>query len=220
MADDFQQTVNLRDKDKKEVKKPVFSERQPSWPKAKKLASQDYGQSKRARQIDQVYDKEVDEEIARPDLRKISKPKIRQTNESIYKRIIFILAFVIIGLTVYSLFFMGGKKGEPTPDATEEIQWYAVKLITDEVYYGQINDTTADPVVISNVYYNYDQLQKEASEDSELEKSDSGNLRLVKRGKETHGPEGTMNIVRTQVVYMEPLKEDSKVLKAILDYEQ
>jgi hypothetical protein len=220
MTDDFQQTVNLRDRAKKGVKKPAFSERQPALPKAKKQVSQDYGKSKRARQIDQVYDKKIDEEIDRQDLQKISKPKIRQVNESIYKRIIFILAFVIIGLTVYSLFFMGGRRSEPAADITAELKWYAVKLITDEVYYGQINDIAADPVVISNVYYDYDQLQKDASADSVQEKSESANLRLVKRGKETHGPEGTMNIVRSQVVYMEPLKEDSKVLKAILDYER
>ncbi|MFH0923104.1 MAG: hypothetical protein V1825_00025, partial [Candidatus Falkowbacteria bacterium] len=50
--------------------------------------------------------------------------------------------------------------------------------------------------------------------------SETGSIRLVKRGKETHGPSGVMNIVRAQVVYMEPLDEESKVLKAILNYEK
>jgi len=47
----------------------------------------------------------------------------------------------------------------------------------------------------------------------------AGNLRLVKKGKETYGPSGVMEVVRSNVVYMDILKEDSKVLKAILDYE-
>jgi hypothetical protein len=71
--------------------------------------------------------------------------------------------------------------------------------------------------VIENVYYDYDQLNPAAKEE---ERSDTSSLRLVKRGKETHGPVGTMNIVRAQIVYMEPLANDSKVLKAILDYEK
>jgi hypothetical protein len=52
------------------------------------------------------------------------------------------------------------------------------------------------------------------------DKKENANLRLVKRGKEVHGPDGTLSVVRAQVVYMEPMKEDSKVLKAILEYEK
>ena len=69
-------------------------------------------------------------------------------------------------------------------------------------------------MIIENVYYNYDQ-QKGTKTIEE-----TGSLRLVKRGQETHGPEGIMNIVRLQVLYMEPLKKDSKVLEAILNYEK
>jgi hypothetical protein len=87
--------------------------------------------------------------------------------------------------------------------------------VNDQTYYGQVEDKASDPVVVKNVYYNYDQLNKEA------EPADaSGNLRLVKRGKEAHGPDGSMEIIRGQVIFIEPLKEDSKVLKAILDYEK
>ena len=45
-------------------------------------------------------------------------------------------------------------------------------------------------------------------------------LRLVKRGKEAQGGDGSMAVVRAHVVSLEPLADDSKVLKAILDYEQ
>lgn len=98
--------------------------------------------------------------------------------------------------------------------------WYAVKLVNGESYYGEVDDTAADPVVIKSVYYDYDYDQINGSSTSTEKKVEGANLRLVKRGKEAHGPNGAMEIVRAQVLLFEPLKEDSKVLKAILDYEK
>lgn len=208
MTEDFQKTVNLREKMKKksqpESKPPIVHRKV----------------KRRAEEIDQVYNSEVEDKITKPDLRKITRPEVRRVNEPIFKRIIIIVAFIVIGLAVYGLFFRGDSNG-PATDTVAQPKWYAVKLVTGEVYYGQISDIAADPIIISSVYYNYDQLSPSTSPEQENEKKkETGSLRLVKRGKETHGPEGTMNIVRSQVIYMEPLKEDSKVLKAILDYER
>lgn len=92
--------------------------------------------------------------------------------------------------------------------------WYSIKLVDGEIFYGQIEDISSDPVVMKNTYYNYDQIK--AGEDI----SETGNIRLVKRGQETHGPTGDVNIIRSQILFVEPLGDDSKVLKAILDYEK
>lgn len=89
--------------------------------------------------------------------------------------------------------------------------WYAIKLVNNEMYFGQVADIKADPLAIKNVYYNYQ---------GKDETDQSSNLRLVKRGKESYGPSGEMLVVRSQVVYIEPLKNNSKVLEAILDYEK
>jgi hypothetical protein len=41
-------------------------------------------------------------------------------------------------------------------DADKKIlNWYAIKLTTGEIYYGEIEDEKANPVVINNVYYNF-----------------------------------------------------------------
>lgn len=154
------------------------------------------------------------------DLRKISRPKAGWINEKLMKQIVFALAFVIVAAMIYWLFF-AGKGGEANPPKAEEKKWYAVELVGGEMFFGQIADTSADPVVLENVYYDYDQIKKDnLGGEQAQEKSESANLRLVKRGKETHGPSGEMEIVRTQVVFMEPLAENSKVLKAILEYEK
>jgi len=166
------------------------------------------GDSKFTKQIDRVYDNSGRE---RKELQKISRPLERRINEPIFKRIIILLAIILISFVIYFLFF---NKNNEANDA-DSLNWYSVKLVDGEIFYGQIKDITSDPIVINNVYYNYDQ-QKENN--NEVNKTDS--LRLVKRGKETHGPDGTLNVVRMQILYMEPLKSDSKVLEAILNYEK
>jgi hypothetical protein len=167
----------------------------------------------RAKAIDQVYN---DQSEVETDLKKINRPKVREVNETWFRRGVLLLALVVVSLVVYGLFFRsdGGQKTS-APTAEQSGRWYMVKLVDGEIFYGQISDTAADPVVIKNVYYDYDQLKGEKKEENP-----TGSLRLVKRGKETHGPSGEIEIVRTQVLFMEPLREDSKVLKAIREYEK
>jgi hypothetical protein len=122
------------------------------------------------------------------------------------------LAIVLIFSSVYFFFL---KSNTPRQYLGKNIDWYAVKLSNGETFYGQMLNTSSDPIVMSNVYYDYDQQRGEKDKNQE-----SNTLRLVKRGGETYGPDGTIEIVRSQVVYMEPMKKDSRVLEAILNYEK
>ncbi len=192
MTDNFKETVNLKE----------------SGRLSQNARSPRVGSSRFAEQIDHIYG---DKARGKRELQKISRPIERKINEPIFKRIIILLAIILIGLVVYFLFF---NKNNEANDANS-LNWYSVKLVDGEIFYGQIKDIASDPVIIKNVYYNYDQ-QKDGSD--EVNATDS--LRLVKRGKETHGPDGTLNVVRMQILYMEPLKKDSKVLEAILNYEK
>ena len=225
MSDDFKQTVDLKKSFKRagavnrEADKNKPSARAPRpaasfEPKKRTLVSRsiEYGKSKQAKKLDRVYNDAENKEF---DYKKISRPEAKRINEKTYKRIIITLAAILATALVYGLFLRNHNSDKLNTAVNNQPVWYAVKLINNEIYYGQITDITADPIVIKNVYYDYDQLEKDANK-----KAETNNLRLVKRGKETHGPEGTMDIVRSQVVYMEPLSQDSKVLKAILDYEK
>ena len=152
-------------------------------------------------------------------LKKIDRPAVKRGYGGLARGAVLILAALVLGLVAYKLFFAQGQTSKVAQS------WYAVKLVDGEIFYGQIMDIKADPVVINNVYYDYDQAKakeagKTAEETGPPRLGETGNLRLVKRGKETHGPDGSLNVVRSQVLFMEPLKADSKVLKAILEYEK
>ncbi|MDO9399599.1 MAG: hypothetical protein Q7T79_02865 [bacterium] len=192
MSSGFQQTVNLKEQ--------VEQQRKES-------------QRQSLEKIEHVFGRTADDGI-KEELQKINKPvkKEIKSNSGLMQIVVFILVFLIIGFTVYNLFFENKTIFEKT---IKTQSWYAVKLVNNETFYGQIKDTKADPIVMDNVYYNYDQ-----GKDDKKEIAETTNLRLVKRGKETHGPVGTMDLVRSQVLFMEPLKTDSKVLQAILGYEK
>lgn len=163
-----------------------------------------------AEELEKIFTAEA---AKKNNLQTISRPKIIEPREGLIKTAVLILAFLLIIATVYFLFFR-------TKGGAADIKaraWYAVKLVDGEIFYGQIADTKADPIAIANVYYNYDQSKEK---DPAKAIPETGNIRLVKRGQETHGPSGSMDVVRSQVLFMEPLKADSKVLKAILDYEK
>lgn len=121
-----------------------------------------------------------------------------------------ILIFLVIFLVVFFAYSYFTKKN---PQNTENLEkWYALKLSNGEIFYGQIQNLNSDPILIKNVYYDIDQAQK--SENKEK------NIRLIKRGKEAYGPDGSMNIVRSQVLYIEPMSDNSGVLSAIMDNEK
>ncbi|MCK5510370.1 hypothetical protein KAI65_02405 [Candidatus Parcubacteria bacterium] len=173
--------------------------------------------SSKAEAIDQVFNDNDEED--KQDFQKINRPENNNGNgkNAIYKQIIFVLLVIIICLGVY-LFVNRGNEIEFAKNESGQNLWYLVKLTNGEFYYGQIKDTGADPVVLKNVYYNYDQINSEQNVAGE--KKESENLILVKRAQEIHGIDNSMNIVRTQVFSMEILLENNKALKAILDHEK
>ena len=193
MKNDFQQIVDL----KKEKNKNDNLETEPIFEKTIK---------KDSNKIRKTYNTKN----TKQDLQKISQPINNSKTENIYKKFVFILAFALICVVVYFLFFNNLKNNNIEKIAENKTNnWYSIELSNNETYYGQIEDIKADPIIVKNVYYNYDQSNKEENKNN--------NLRLIKKGKETYGPDGTMNIVRSHVLYMEPLSADSKVLQAILN---
>lgn len=195
----FQKTVNLKDS-KTTNFSLAGSGNIPARPRSVK--------SDKDESIDKVY---RDGE----DLYKINKIE-KRSELGVYKKIAIVLFLLLVCFLVYSLAIKDNKNTTEKEEAVlKKSGWYSVKLVTGEVFFGRIVNESADPIVLESVYYNYDQIKDGEDQDSEI-----GNLRLVKRGKETHGPDGTMEIYREKILYKEPLSEASKVLQAILNYEK
>ncbi len=193
MDNNFQQTVNLKEK----------MERQRKMAEKKAMGA-----------IERIYQPE-DEAATKKELQQISRPQQKQFDPMRW-RFIIILALTLVIVMVSWLFL---KPKIAFLNFSKNKSWYAVTLKTnEEMYYGQISNIKANPIELNNVYYNYDQINKDASKDEAT--TETGTLRLVKRGKETYGPSGSMLIYQAEIKTVDLLAKDSKVLKAILDYEK
>jgi len=198
---DFQKTVDLSEK--------MAIQNGQSLDEPKKRVLRKKKTVKRAEAIDEVFKDDSNE------MHQISRPTKSESDDGFYKKVSTILFFLLLVVVVYFVFFSDNKKTNDMMVGENQPGWYAVELVSGEMYYGFIDNFYTDPVNVSRVYYDYDQIDKEKKVS---DKSDA--IRLVKKGKETYGPSGTMYIYQIQIKEVNELKDDSKVLRAILDYEK
>lgn len=211
---DFKPTVDLRQntQPKPEPFRPAARPEpsQPARPQPQPAPTPKRAETKALPKELEVEDKQ--------EFQRINRPAYKPTGRRDWKALFIVIAVFLVASSYYWFVY------RPRAAAPKETpaKWYMVKLTDSETFYGSIGNTSADPVVINNVYYDYDQLQKKenGTTTATADSGQTGSIRLVKRGKETHGPDGSLSVVRSQVLYMEPLAADSKVLKAIEEYEK
>ncbi len=119
---------------------------------------------------------------------------------------LILIAFVLIMLPKWfggSFSSLFSHEDEVVIDTTS---YYAVFLANGQVYFGNMLDNNSLEIVLRNVYY----IQSGSTPTS--------GINLVKLGTEIHGPESEMYINRSQVLFYEKLKADSKVVQSIESY--
>ena len=87
-------------------------------------------------------------------------------------------------------------------DFIDSSTYQAVFLTNDQIYFGNLKNTSSDYLILSDVYY--------------VKIDQSGSGQLVKLGLgEPHGPKDEMIINQDQVIFWENLKPDSTVVQKI-----
>jgi hypothetical protein len=94
--------------------------------------------------------------------------------------------------------------------------YQAVFLDNGQVYFGRLQDRDGEFYRLTDVYY-LEYRQNPQAGEAQAAPSD---VSLVKLGGEAHGPEDFMDINREHILFIEDLKGDSKVAKAIADYQK
>lgn len=90
----------------------------------------------------------------------------------------------------------------------------AVFLDNGQVYFGFIANEETKTVSLKDIYY----LQVNQDLQDGKTKETNQNLSLVKLGNELHGPVDLMHINRDHILFVEDMKDDSQVNKAIADF--
>lgn len=88
--------------------------------------------------------------------------------------------------------------------------WKAVFLTSGQVYYGKLDRAQGQFYKLEDVYY----IRVNQAQDDKTKPPD---LTLIKLGNEIHGPEDAIYLNRDHILYIEDLKEDGQVVKAIAD---
>ncbi len=100
------------------------------------------------------------------------------------------------------------------PSYVDPGKYQAVFLQNGEFYFGKVKGIDDKNIVLTNVFY----VQKANA--AEATKENEANLQLIKLGNEVHGPDDQMVINRDQVLYVENLKPEAKVVDSINKYYQ
>jgi hypothetical protein len=124
-------------------------------------------------------------------------------------RRIFVMLLVLIGLIllvmiVRTQLFRAGISTLLAPGVAEVVDrdaYQAVFLTNGSTYFGKLQEQGDGWFLLTDVFY--------------LSASDETGTQLIKRGSEPQGPKEPMIIPRTQVLFIENLREDSDVVATI-----
>ncbi len=90
--------------------------------------------------------------------------------------------------------------------------YQAVFLTNGQVYFGKLYKENSRYPTLLDVYY----LQvTQPPQPIQAGETPPTNINLVKLGGELHGPQDEMRISKSQILFIEDLKSDSRVLEAI-----
>lgn len=98
----------------------------------------------------------------------------------------------------------------------------AVFLTNGQVYFGKLADSGGRYITLNNIYYLQVTPVLQTGTEGQPgagQQQNQQQLSLVKLGNELHGPVDEMHINRDQILFVEDLKEDGRVVQAIKDYE-
>lgn len=157
------------------------------------------------------------------------KPKKKSHPKSLlFTIILMIVAAVLLAVTlVYSAFFT---KKKTAPIILDSNKYYAVFLTNGQVYFGHLSNYNTDSPLLTDIYYlqrspsseqSSVELGKETGQPQGQEAQSNENqnkFSLIKLGKELHGPEDAMLLNKKHILFIEELKDDGQVVKAIKDF--
>lgn len=123
-----------------------------------------------------------------------------------------VYGIIIIGLIIGT--YLVWRPASSVSFASDSYQ--AVFLSNNQVYFGKLSKLDSKYPVLTDVYY----IQAFAAQDLSNSAKAGNQLQLVKLGSELHQPQNVMYLNRSQILFIEPLKSDSQIVKSISDFEK
>lgn len=119
-----------------------------------------------------------------------------------------VLFWVIGGVAIWLAFSVFNVTSSGNFPVVSASQWQAVFLTNNQVYFGKLVNYDNAYVTLTHVYY--------LRTASDLDQGGGASLNLIKLGGELHGPEDSMYIPKSTVLFWENMKPTSQVVQTIL----
>lgn len=136
-----------------------------------------------------------------------------EAKKGVASKVIIVIVIVAIAIAGFMFF----RKGRGSAGVVDSTKYQAVFLTNGQTYFGKVSNEKSAYVSLSDVYYlvlkRPLQNQNKDGEDQVQDQS-KPEYSLIKLGKEMHGPT-SMSISKDQILFIENLADDSKVVSAI-----
>lgn len=139
--------------------------------------------------------------------------------------VVLVLLLVLAGLYILKpdLFKSIGGRGKQSAKSDQKVStpevkgsgYSAVFLANDQVYFGKLSDANSQYPKLAEVYYLRVDRPLQPPPATESAQPD---VQLVKLGNELHGPLDEIKFNRDQILYIEDLKDDSRIVVAIREF--
>lgn len=138
------------------------------------------------------------------------------------------LVFMGAGITLSVLmYFRMGPFQKGTTVKTYSKNYHAIVLKNGQVYFGKIQEEQNGFLTIEDVYYFKvltvpvpQPTSKQKTKQSTASASFKKQYTILKLGSEFHGPTDELMLNKDQVKSIEELKNDSKIVQAIIKYQE
>lgn len=135
------------------------------------------------------------------------------------KKIGGLLAVLVLLTLIFGVYkFLDTKNILPWQIKFPKASHQAVFLSNGQVYFGRVSNLNQDYVKLTDIYYLILKRPLQEQTPSGPAPSPTPEYTLIKLGNELHGPKDEMIINRQHVLFIEDLKNDSRVSQAIADF--
>ena len=133
-----------------------------------------------------------------------------------------VISVILVLVVGAGLFCLGSKYGNNVFNAmhisNSNKDWMAVTLDNGSIYFGHITSQSGSQVVLENAYFAQTNPKAQTTDANGKTTGDASQPQylLTKVGQgEVYGPEETLDINRSHVLYIQKLSTDSQVVKTI-----
>lgn len=135
---------------------------------------------------------------------------------------VLVVVLIVAAVSVILAFGARALSSFRTTSLVMDDRYQAVFLDNGQVYFGKLSGVNGEYIKLTDIFYL--QVEQQIQPDQEKAGSsastanDQTQIRLAKLGSELHGPEDTMYVLRSKVVFWENLKNEGDVVKAITTF--